>query len=219
MRLLKINADICKMDKIETGANTKLEIKFIDDTVVSPGEKSTIIIEECLYSPANPAKCSFAFRFVRGVCRLLTGHIAHINPDNFKVKTKLATMGIRGCDLVFKNTPVKNSIYVLDVGQSKSIEVDTTVNGTDVIDINTGKELGVDPSVQRHISIKEPQTAVTVTEGQGAEQFSFGKDEERSLITETSHLTPARYELQQKANGATLRITPAAPPASNQTEE
>jgi hypothetical protein len=196
------------MDKIETGPKVKIEIKFTDGTVVSSGEKSTLLIEECLYASDSPTSCSFALRFSRGVCRVITGAIAQINPDRFKVRARMATIGIRGCDLVFNSTSVKDSIYVLDIGQAKSIEIDTSNNGSVINDLTSGRTIEIDAKAKRHISITEPQTAVTVTEGKGAEQHYIDMNESRDLISETSHLMPAHYEVQQKANGATLKITP-----------
>ncbi|MDD4870543.1 MAG: FecR domain-containing protein [Kiritimatiellae bacterium] len=206
--LLMLNNDISQMDRIETGPNTKLEIKFVDGTVVSQGEKSVIIIEECMFNQGSPAGCGFVLRFNRGICRVVTGLIADVNPYRFKVRTKTVTVGIRGCDLVFKSTPSRDDIFVLDMARTKSIELETTCDGTPITDTDTGVDLAVDDTNKRHISLTAPQTAVSIVSGKEPEKRNIGTDEIKRLISETSRLRPARYELQQKANGAIFTITP-----------
>lgn len=211
--LLTMRADIFRMDRIETGPNTKLEIKLIDGTVVSQGERSVILIEECVYIPDNPTSCGFVMRFTRGLCRVVTGLITDVNPNRFKVKARMATVGIRGCDLVFKSTPDRNDIYVLDMGRSKSVEVLTTSDGSSVTDPDSGRELDVDNSKKQRITVNQPQNVVSIVRGRGPEEHNIGADEARSLISETSRMTPAHYELQQKSDGAVLKLSPPTPHA------
>lgn len=211
--LLSMNSDILRMDRIETGPASKLEIRFTDGTVVSQGEKSILVIEDCLYSPDESAQCNFVMRFSRGICRVVTGLIAEINPDRFKVRAKMATVGIRGCDLVFRSTPAINDVYVLDLGKAKSIEILSTANGSGVNNLDTGSEIDIDKSLKREIAVTDPLSLVSITEGKGPEQRTIGIEEARSLITETSRMTPARYELQQKSDGAILKIKPVKLPS------
>ena len=212
-RLLTANSDIFRMDRIETGPVSKLEIRFSDGTVISQGERSVIVIEDCLYMPDNSSRCNFVLRFSRGICRVVTGFIAEINPDRFKVRAKMATVGIRGCDLIFRSTPTINDIYVLDLGSAKSVEIFTTSNGSSVNNLETGSELDLDSSLKSAITVTNPLLHLSISEGKGPEQHTIGMDEARSLITETSHMTPARYEIQQKADGAILKIKPVKSPA------
>ena len=211
-RLLSRDSHIFKMDRIEIGPASKLEIRFSDGTIVSQGEKSVIVIEECLYLPDEAERCNFVMRFSRGICRVATGLIAEINPNRFKIRVKMATVGIRGCDLIFRSTPTINDVYVLDLGKAKSVEIFTTSNGSSVNNLETGSELDLDNSVKRNITITDPLSHLSLLEGKGPEQNTIGMDEARSLITETSHMTPARYELQQKADGAILKIKPVKLP-------
>jgi hypothetical protein len=216
-RLLAVDNGILRMDKIETALNAKLEIKFNDGTVISQGEKSVIVIEECIFDAAKPAECCFVLRFVRGICRIVTGLITDINPQRFIVKSRMSTTRIHGCDLVFKSTLSRNDIYVLDMGRAKSINVETTSDGSPVIDTITGRYLPVDENRKSHISITEPQAVVSVVNGKEPEYRNIGMDEARGLITETSNLIPARYELQQKANGAILKIISGKTPDNSTT--
>jgi len=213
-RLLALNSDIFRRERIETTPNAKLNIKFTDGTTISQGEKSAIVIDECIYDPVSPEKCCFVGRFTRGICRVVTGLITDINPQRFTIRTKMATVGIRGCELVFKSSSAKDDIYVLELGRAKSVEVQTTSNGTPIMDTTTGGTLPVDKTKMVDMSITDPQTAVTIANGKCPEERKVGAEEARELITEASNLTPARYELLQKADGATLRIAPA--PASSQ---
>jgi len=215
-RLVMPNADVFSMDRIESAINSKVEIKFNDGTVLSLGPKTSLTIEESIFDPLSPKNCGFILRFSRGVCRVVTGLITELNPDRFRVRVLLATAGIRGCDLVFKSTPTRDDIYILDMGRTKSVDIETTSDGSPVMNPDTGKELKVYDERKRYISVTEPNNMVSITSGKGPEQKTINVEEVRNLITETSHLVPARYELHQGSDGAVLRLTPGNTPAPSE---
>jgi len=218
-RVLAPDSEIFQRERIETTPGTKMDIRFTDGTQISQGEKSVIVIDEYLFDPRSAERCSFVGRFTKGICRVVTGLITDINPDRFKVRTKMATVGIRGCDLVFKSNSSKDDIYVLELGRAKSVQIQTTSDGTPVMDPATGRILPVEKFKAVELTVTEPQTAVTITDCKGYEERKISVEESRTLITESSHLAPARYELQQKADGATLRIAPSSSQEGNTQEK
>ncbi len=83
-------------DTIKTAKNTKLQIIFNDNTIISLGQKSTFKIEAYLFS-----KTKVKARFnVKGLFKSITGKIGHIAPENFKLKTQNATIGVRGTTII-----------------------------------------------------------------------------------------------------------------------
>lgn len=81
-------------DVISTGANTKLQITFEDKTIITVGKESRFSIEEYLFSDNDNARARF--NVLSGTIRVMSGKIGKIAPEKFTVKTKTATIGIRG---------------------------------------------------------------------------------------------------------------------------
>ncbi|MFW6307285.1 MAG: FecR family protein, partial [Campylobacterales bacterium] len=102
-----INSKIDENDKIVTGANGKAQIKFSDSTVITLGINSDFAIEEYVNDKTKP-KASFSIG--KGTFKALTGKMGKINPDGFKLKTKTATIGIRGTGILGQVTPSENKV-------------------------------------------------------------------------------------------------------------
>ncbi len=89
-----------KKDEIFTKKGM-VQLIFKDETIVTLGENSRMKIEKYLYDSKPQAK----FFFDKGVFRTLTGKIGKIAPNRFKLKTKNATIGIRGTEILIKLLP------------------------------------------------------------------------------------------------------------------
>ncbi len=93
---LHTHSPIEEKDTIKTAKNTKLQIVFNDNTIISLGQKSTFKVEAYLFS-----KTKVKARFnVKGLFKSITGKIGHIAPENFKLKTQNATIGVRGTTII-----------------------------------------------------------------------------------------------------------------------
>ena len=90
----KLGEELLNKDKIKTTANSKMQIIFQDETVVTLGQNSDFSIEKYLYE--NKKEPLVEFSMLKGAMRTITGKIGKIAPQRFKVKTKTATIGIRG---------------------------------------------------------------------------------------------------------------------------
>ena len=83
-------------DKITTGKNTRVQIIFKDNTIISLGKESSFDIGEYSFDDKDPSKAKMSFKVAKGIFKSITGKIGKINPSKFKLKTKSATIGIRG---------------------------------------------------------------------------------------------------------------------------
>jgi hypothetical protein len=88
---------IDEKDIIKTEKNTKLQIIFKDHTVISLGQKTVFKIEEYLFSQTKPKA---RFNISKGLFKSITGKIGKIAPQNFKLKTQNATIGVRGTTII-----------------------------------------------------------------------------------------------------------------------
>ncbi len=82
-----------KGDTIQTAPKTRLQIVFNDHTVISLGQKTTFRVNDYLYDKKDP-KADFSI--TKGIFKSITGKIGKIAPKHFKLRTKNATIGIRG---------------------------------------------------------------------------------------------------------------------------
>ncbi len=92
----KIGFIIEKNDKITTKKDTRIQILFKDSTILSLGKNTSFSISDYFYDELQPKKTNASFKFTKGVFKAITGKIALINPKNFKLKTRTASIGIRG---------------------------------------------------------------------------------------------------------------------------
>lgn len=95
------NMKLLKGDLIRTGANGKAGLIFEDDTVISIGPNSSIVIEDFLFQP-DEKKLSFIARIIQGTAAYLSGQIARLAPNLVKLETPHATVGMRGTHVLIK---------------------------------------------------------------------------------------------------------------------
>lgn len=95
------NMKIIKGDSIVTGAGSSVGLIFEDDTVVSIGPKSEIVIQDFMFNPVEK-ELSFVARMVKGTFSFITGQIAKLAPKNVKLETPDATLGVRGTKFLVK---------------------------------------------------------------------------------------------------------------------
>ncbi|WP_373000627.1 FecR domain-containing protein [Sulfurimonas sp.] len=91
---LSLGDKLQEKDIILTKDKTKVQIIFKDETIISIGKNSTFAINEYLFEENQEPVAKFGM--ISGAMRAITGKIGKVAPDKFMVKTKTATMGIRG---------------------------------------------------------------------------------------------------------------------------
>lgn len=82
-------------DAIESGPGAGLQILLADETVFTIGPDARLTIDEFVYSPAGGAGRLTA-TVARGAFRMISGKVAAAGPDAMRVRTPVATIGIRG---------------------------------------------------------------------------------------------------------------------------
>jgi len=89
---------IAKGAVIVTEDDGRVEIRFEDNTILSQAENSRISIDDYVYDQDDASASRFLLNMAEGTLRTVTGKIAEQNPDEFTVKSPLATIGIRGTE-------------------------------------------------------------------------------------------------------------------------
>jgi len=97
----KIGDPLYEKDTIETGGDGSIGITFIDNTVMSSGPNSQIVLEDYKFNSSN-FKGSMLTDMNRGTVSMISGDIARSTPGAMKVKTPTAMLGVRGTRFVIE---------------------------------------------------------------------------------------------------------------------
>ena len=98
---VQINTHVFNGDMVKTGPTGKVGLVFEDDTVISMGSNSQLVVENFLFQPAEK-QMSFIARLIQGTASFLSGQIAKLAPDAVRLETPDATIGLRGTRILVK---------------------------------------------------------------------------------------------------------------------
>jgi len=123
-------------DQIKTQNKARALVLFNDNTSITVGNNSTLSVNEFVMDFDNPKKSKTNFGFGKGIFRTITGKIGKVNPSGFKIKTKSASIGIRG-------TTLDTSVKILPNGTEEVIVAFIKGHGFITSDVE-GIEIAVD---------------------------------------------------------------------------
>jgi hypothetical protein len=92
---LKAGDRVYRNDRLKTGPGGSLALVFKDDTLVSIGPVSEVVVKEFLFSPAK-GKLSFVAKLLKGSAAYVSGIIGKLSPESVRFETPVATIGVRG---------------------------------------------------------------------------------------------------------------------------
>ena len=92
---------VFKDDTLRTGPDGSLGITFMDDTVMSMGPGSEVVLNDFEFSPAE-GRMSIFTRMLKGTVVYLSGIIAKLSPDTVRFETPVANIGLRGTRFAVK---------------------------------------------------------------------------------------------------------------------
>ena len=98
---VNIGDRVYRNDTIRTGSDSTVGIIFEDNTILSLGPNSAIVIEEYIFAPEKGV-LSMVARILRGTASYLSGIIGKQSPEAVKFHTPDATIGIRGTQFLVR---------------------------------------------------------------------------------------------------------------------
>ncbi len=125
---LEVGSPVYKGAILVTDSNSHIEVRFNDDTMLSQSENSTISIDNFVFDDPSDSP-SILLNLSEGALRTITGKIAEENPENFEVKSPLATLGIRGTDFILSSSPADGDRVVLNQISENHILIVQDENG------------------------------------------------------------------------------------------
>lgn len=96
-------AQILVGDRIETGANGHVHLRFIDNGAASVRPDSTLEVQAYRYDAQNPKNNEVRLRVEHGVARSISGAATEADKTRFRLNTPIAAIGVRGTDFLVKS--------------------------------------------------------------------------------------------------------------------
>ena len=93
--------EIWQNDTLRTGPDGSIGMVFNDDTLLSLGPESVLVIDEFVFAPKQ-GKFSIVLRMLKGTAAYLSGLISKLAPESARFETPSASIGIRGTRFVVK---------------------------------------------------------------------------------------------------------------------
>lgn len=95
-------------DSVTTGADGSVGITFNDNSLLSAGPNSELVIERFVFD-STTHQGEFDTRLKKGTLAAVSGKIVKQSPEAMRIKTPSAIMGVRGTKFVVKvDEPVTN---------------------------------------------------------------------------------------------------------------
>jgi hypothetical protein len=141
---LSIGSQIYQNDTLLTGNDGKMQVFFIDKTVLTLGPSSKIVIDEFVFDHQKSLG-QFLVTSTKGTFRMITGAISHHFPDRVKINTPVATIGIRGCFLAWSLEDDGQSLTLIYLGgregRERGIYAQNTYGITELTQAEYGLEV------------------------------------------------------------------------------
>jgi hypothetical protein len=123
-------------DELRTGDDARLQVTFRDNTVLTLGEKASIVIDSYVYDP-DQGVGETVLQATKGAFRFVTGRLKELKQKKIAISTPVADIGIRGTD--FWGGPLNGKYGVLLLqgevivsNQAGSVTLSTPAAGTDI---------------------------------------------------------------------------------------
>ena len=110
---LLIHDSIYAGDRLETAASGHVQIRFIDNGVISLRPQSILQIEQYDVDTANAKKSAIRLNLQQGVIRSISGEATEAAHERFRLNTPITAIGVLGTDFLVKadNDKVLAAVY------------------------------------------------------------------------------------------------------------
>jgi hypothetical protein len=95
-----VGTGVRQADTLVTGPDGGVGVTLSDDTLLSAGPNSILVIERFAYDGNQPGSIEAAL--TKGTLAVVSGRIAKQAPDAMRVKTPSAILGVRGTEFVVR---------------------------------------------------------------------------------------------------------------------
>ena len=128
-------------DSIITEAASSAQVLLMDQTTLTIGESSELVIDEFVYDPQT--KIGKIISSVKiGTVKIITGEISKTNPDNLEIKTPTGSIGARGTEFaVVTESDTKSTVVLLGPGVNNTLGMVPGIlnisDGVNIVNVTT----------------------------------------------------------------------------------
>lgn len=191
-------------DKIETDQYSRLLLELMDKSTLSIGPSSLLFLDEYTYTPEENF-LTLTLRQARGAIRLLTSSIDNLR-RNVNVRTGMATIGIRDCDVGLRTSFEQEDIFIFSSSGKETINMESTKTGLPIRNLQTGRPLKVPDQERQIVDISEPGKHLILRRGIGMSVGPIQPEAERLFNADTEHLPPSDFRMQPGVGGVRFEL-------------
>lgn len=92
-------------DRVQTGANGQVHLRFVDNGAVSVRPDSVLQVQDYQFDPARPQASEVRLKLEKGVGRSISGGATEVDKSRFRLNTPIAAIGVRGTDFIVQAQP------------------------------------------------------------------------------------------------------------------
>ena len=94
-----VGTEVRVADKLRTGENGAVGVTLADNTLLSAGPSSTLVIDKFVYDSTNQTG-GMSINVRKGTLAVATGKIAKKTPESIDFHTPTSVLGVRGTEFV-----------------------------------------------------------------------------------------------------------------------
>jgi len=203
-------AIIKKHDEIITKDNTKVQLLFKDETIISIGKNSSFQVENYLFDEKNK-KFEAKFDMFKGTFKTITGKIGKKAPKNFILKTKTASIGIRGTQIVMNLLKDNEQIFCTEgkiLVTTLDSKISSFVNAGEFVSLDNSKSIKIDVKKIKPNELKKINKNITIQNNLATDKISIQKESETTVEKDNDiNIQPSPTEQTVDNNVATNEET------------
>jgi hypothetical protein len=104
-----IGMEMQRADIAKTGRNGHLGLVFSDDSRISMGPNTELVVDDYRFKP-NDQQLSLIIRIFHGTISFLSGQLTKLSPESVKLVMPAATIGVRGTHVLAKVDSIDRSV-------------------------------------------------------------------------------------------------------------
>lgn len=135
-RVLTVGEAIQIGDVLSTGADSRLEVKMIDDATFTLGAETAFVVVDYTFGQAGN---SGTLRVIKGAFAVTSGKIAQLADNSMKVQTEIVTIGIRGTTVWGGPIDGQFGVVLLD---GRAVTVENAAGRVDLTVVGAGTGVG-----------------------------------------------------------------------------
>lgn len=103
--VLRQGSEVVVGDRVETGANGHVHLRFVDRGAVSVRPGSVLEVQSYRYDRERPETNEVRLKVEHGTARSISGAATEADKSRFRLNTPIAAIGVRGTDFIVQSTP------------------------------------------------------------------------------------------------------------------